>query len=112
MKKGGLILLAGLLLGSAAFSGFYYLGTAPSRNMMQEPQPELAWLKQEFKLSDAEFARITALHEAYLPQCGERCRAIAQQNARLKELLAKDSIVTSEIENLLNERAKTRAQCS
>ena len=46
-------------IGTAAFSGFYYLGTARCRTIMHEPQPELAWLKQEFQLSDAEFVRIT-----------------------------------------------------
>lgn len=111
MKKGVLILLLGLLLGTAAFAGFYYLGTASCREMMHEPQPELAWLKKEFVLGDKEFARITALHEAYLPQCAVRCRVIESQNQRLRELLAKEVTVTPEIENLLAERAKTRAQC-
>jgi hypothetical protein len=111
MKKGGLILLSGLLLGTAGFSGFYYLGTAPCRHIMQKPQPELAWLKKEFGLSDKEFARITALHEAYLPQCAERCRVIGEQNRKLKDLLAKDATVTPEIQNLLTERARNRAQC-
>ena len=111
MRKSWLILLVGVVLGTAAFSGFYYLGTAPCRTMMHEPQPELAWLKQEFKLSDAEFARITALHEAYLPRCAERCRVIEEQNSKLKELLAKDGTVTPEIQNLLSDRAKVRAQC-
>ena len=111
MKKGGLILLLGLLLGTAAFSGFYYLGTAPCRNMMHEPQPELAWLKKEFNLSDTDFARVTEMHEAYLPQCGKRCQVIGEQNAKLRELLSKNSTVTPEVENLLTERAKTRALC-
>ena len=111
MKKGGLILLLGLLLGAAAFAGFYYLGTAPCRNMMQEPQPELAWLKKEFSLSDADFARVTAMHEAYMPQCAERCRVIEEQNMKLGELLAKDPAVTPAVESLLTERAKTRALC-
>jgi len=111
MKKGGVILLLGLLLGAAAFAGFYYLGTAPCRNMMHEPQPELAWLKKEFNLSDDDFARVTAMHEAYLPQCGKRCQVIGEQNAKLAELLSKDPTVTPEIESLLTERAKTRALC-
>jgi hypothetical protein len=111
MKKGGLILLLGLLLGTAGFSGFYYLGTAPCRNMMHEAQPELAWLKKEFGLSDTEFTRITALHEAYLPQCAERCRVTEEQNRELKDLLARDATVTPEIQNLLTERARNRAQC-
>jgi hypothetical protein len=111
MTKGGTILLMGLLLGTGGFSGFYYLGMAPCRNMMQERQPELAWLKKEFNLNEAELARITQLHEAYLPQCAKRCRVIEGQNVKLKELLAKDGAVTPEIQDLLTERAKTRAQC-
>ena len=111
MRKGGLILLLGLFLGTAGFSGFYYAGTAHCRSMMHEPQPELAWLKKEFALSDAEFARISALHEAYMPQCAERCRVTEQQNRKLKELLAKDATITPEIQSLLTERAKNRAQC-
>jgi hypothetical protein len=111
MKKSGLILFLGLLLGTAAFAGFYYFGTASCRDMMHERQPELAWIKKEFNLSDAEFARIMTLHEAYLPQCAMRCRVIEEQNTKLKELLAKGATVTPEIQDLLVERAKTRAQC-
>lgn len=111
MKKGGLILVLGLLLGTAAFAGFYYVGTARCRHLMREPQPELAWLKTEFNLSDADFERITKLHDAYLPQCAERCRLIDEQNTKLRELLANSGTVTPEIQALLLERARTRAQC-
>jgi hypothetical protein len=111
MKKSALILLVGLLVSTAAFCGFYYLGTASCRDMMREPKPELAWLKREFHLSDAEFTRISQMHDAYLPQCRERCLRIAQQNYRLKELLAGATNMTPEIQNLLAERAMTRANC-
>jgi hypothetical protein len=111
MKKGALILLLGVLVAAAAFSGLYYLGTAPCRVIMSQTQPELAWLKKEFRLSDAEFNRITKLHEAYRPQCAQRCLLIAEQNRRLEQLLAQTSSVTPEIQNLLAERAKTRADC-
>ncbi len=111
MKKGGLILLLGLVLGVAAFTGFYYLGMAPGRNLLQEPQPELAWLKKEFNLNETEFSRITNLHEAYLPQCAQRCRIIEEQNRKLETLLRGNSTVTPEIQKLLTERATTRALC-
>jgi hypothetical protein len=111
MKKSALILLLGLLVSTVAFSGFYYLGTASCREMMREPKPELAWLKKEFHLSDAEFTRISQMHAAYLPQCGERCLRIAEQDGRLQELLATATNMTPEIQNLLAERAKTRADC-
>ncbi len=111
MKKGPAILLLGLLLSAAAFVGFYYLGTAHCRAMMRQPQPELAWLRNEFHLSDAEFARISQLHEAYLPKCRERCRRIAEENTKLQQLLARSTTVTPEIQALLAERAKMRADC-
>jgi hypothetical protein len=111
MKKGAVILLLGLLLSAAAFAGFYYLGTARCRAMMRQPQPELAWLKQEFNLSDAEFARVSQLHEAYLPKCRERCRRIEEQNVKLQQLLAQSTNVTPEIQAVLAERAKLRADC-
>jgi hypothetical protein len=111
MKKGTIIFLLGLLLATAGFSGFYYLGTASCREMMHEPQPELAWLKKEFKLSDAEFTRISQLHAAYLPQCAARCQRIEELNQKLKRLFSQATTVTSEIQGLLTERAKMRAAC-
>jgi hypothetical protein len=78
---------------------------------MKQPQPELAWLKKEFHLSDAEFARISQMHAAYLPQCRERCLRIAEQDHRLQQLLATVTNVTPEIESLLAQRAQTRAEC-
>src|SRR5260370_24942754 len=111
MKKGTAILLAGLLLCTAAFSGFNYLGTASQRDLMRKTRRELAWLKQEFNLSDAEFARISQMHAAYLPECMKRCRRIAEQNEKLHQMLFQSTNVTPEIEGLLAERAKTRADC-
>jgi hypothetical protein len=111
MKQGGFILLAGLLLGAGAFSGFYYLRTAWCRATLTEPRPELAWLKKEFHLSNAEFSRVVRLHLAYLPQCAKRCLIIEAQNQKLRQLLGQTTNVTSEIQALLLERAKTRAEC-
>src|SRR5678815_4400814 len=111
MKKGPTILVLGVVAAIAAFAAVYYLGTLHCRDMMRESKPELAWLKKEFKLSDAEFARISQLHEAYLPQCRERCMRIKEQNEKLKQLLSRSETVTPEIQNLLADRAKTRAEC-
>jgi len=111
MKKGAFILLLGLVVSATAFAGFYYFGTASCRRMMQQPQPELAWLKKEFHLSDAEFARVSQLHEAYLPQCAARCQRIGEQNSKLRELFTQATNMTAEIQGLLAERAKMRADC-
>jgi hypothetical protein len=111
MKKGLFILLLGVMLSTAAFSGFYYFGTACCRKLMQEPQPELAWLKKEFQLSDAEFTRLTQMHAAYLPQCRQRCERIAELDRQLQRLLTDATNMTPEIQNLLALRARTRGEC-
>jgi hypothetical protein len=111
MKKGIVILLFGLLVCAAAFGSFYYLGTSSCRSMMGQPQPELAWLKKEFNLSDTEFTRIAQLHAAYLPACAERCRRIGEVNVKLNQLLVQAATVTPEIQDLLAQRAKMRTDC-
>jgi len=111
VRKGLVILLLGLAVSAAAFSGLYYFGTAPGRDMMREPEPELAWLKKEFHLTDSEYTRICQMHEAYLPRCRERCARIAEQDRRLEELLAQTNTMTSEIQNVIVYRASIRAEC-
>ena len=111
MRRAALILLLGVALGGAGFSGLYYTRTARWRELMREPQPELAWLRREFNLGDAEFARVSQLHAAYLPQCAARCQHIEELNQKLRLLLSQAAGVTSEIQDLLVERAKLRADC-
>lgn len=111
MRRGFLILGLGLIAALIAYSGFYLAGTAGLREWRESRQPELAWLKQEFKLSDAEFVRLSQLHEAYLPQCRERCRVIRQMNDKLGQLLATTSDVTPAVESALADRAKMRSEC-
>ena len=111
MKQGVLILILGLALGTVSFAGVYYLRTAGSRHLLNEPRPELAWLKKEFKLSDAEFARISQLHAGYLPGCAARCQRIEEQNTRLRELFTQSRELTPEIQRLLALRAQMRADC-
>ena len=111
MKRGLLILALGVVGAIVAFCCVYLMGTATPRAMMQSPQPELAWLKHEFNLGDAEFKRISELHAGYLPQCMERCRRIDELNDKLSNSLASATQVTSELEKLLSERAQMRAAC-
>lgn len=111
MKSAIVIFIAGLVLCAAAFCGCYYAGTASHRGLLHEPTPELAWLKKQFKLSDAELSRIAKLHEAYQPHCEAMCQRIEQQNAKLRKLLASDSVMTSEIDAAVAEAAKLRGEC-
>jgi hypothetical protein len=79
--------------------------------MEKSQVPELAWLKQEFHLDDAEFARISQLHEQYLAGCAERCRRIDLKNQELTKLLTATNTITPEIERLLSDAAQLRAEC-
>ena len=110
MRRGFLILSLGMIAAIASYYCIYLAGTTGPRTLLQSRQPELAWLKQEFKLSEPEFARLSQLHDAYQPQCRERCRLIRQMNDKLGQLLATTSGVTPEIESVLTERAKMRSE--
>ena len=111
MKRGLLILIFGLIAAAAAYGCIYFACTAPARNMQRSQKPELAWLKEEFKLNDAEFKRVSELHSAYLPQCQEMCRKIDAQNFQLQELLINATNVSPEIESALVEESRLRADC-
>lgn len=111
MRRGFLILGLGVMAAVVSYYCIYRVGTTGLRTWQQSRQPELLWLKQEFKLSDAEFARVSQLHEVYLPQCRERCRLIRQMNDKLGQLLAATSDLTPAVESALAERAKMRSEC-
>ena len=111
MKRLLIILIGGLLVGCAAYCVFYFPSAAAHRKMLEGKSPELLWLQKEFNLTDAELARITQLHEAYLPQCKARCEHIEEVNHKLTKTISSASQMTPEIEKLLAERAKLRAEC-
>jgi hypothetical protein len=111
VKRAWLILLLGLALAAAAYAGVYYACTAHCRRLEQSQTPELAWLKQEFQIDDAEFARIQQLHDRYQEGCMERCRQIDEKNRHLRHLLASSDQVTPEIAQVLSEAAQLRAEC-
>ena len=72
---------------------------------------ELAWLCREFKLTDAEVARIRPLHESYRVKCEAMCIRIAAKNRELTDLLNGATNVSTEVEHKLAEVAAIRAEC-
>jgi len=111
MRRGLTILCCGIVAAVLGYSTLYLCATARTRDERRAGTPELLWLKQEFKLGDAEFQRISVLHAGYLPQCREMCGRIAARNGELRALLAGTNTVTPEIEKKLAEIAQLRAQC-
>ena len=111
MKRGILILALGLVVAALAYCCVYLMGTATPRALMRSAQPELAWLKHEFNVSDSELSRISKLHGAYLSQCKEHCRQIENLNNKLTKAIGSAAQVTPEIEKLLDERGRMRTEC-
>jgi len=111
VKRPWLILLGGFLLGLVAYTGIYHHATSTQRSMEHGARPELAWLKNEYHLTDAQFALVVQSHEAYYPKCAEMCRRIDEQNAKVQQLLAATNVVTPEITAALAAAAQLRAEC-
>jgi hypothetical protein len=111
MKRPALILITGVALAVAAYFGFYLALTAKSRSLSSSQEPELQWLKNEFHIADAEFGRISEMHDSYRAGCARRCRLIDEKNAELKRLLACTTSLTPEMEKALAETGRLRAEC-
>src|SRR5438270_378359 len=111
MKKTWLIMLAGLLAAGIGYTCVFVPMRSAHRSSDRDSQPELAWLKKEYQLTDAQFAQVVRLHEAYLPKCAQMCRRIDEQNATVQQLLAATNAVTPEIRAALAEAARLRAEC-
>lgn len=78
MKRTALVLGLGLLAGAAAHLGWYQTHR-PCRG--DELTCQLAWIREELKLSDAQYERIRAIHEASSP----RLLALAAQVAQMRD---------------------------
>lgn len=111
MKKGILILVLGFVAAAAAYGCVYFVCTASARTLEKSNEPELAWLRDEFKLTEAELKHISELHTEYLPQCREMCRQIDSQNVHLRTLLVNATNATPELEAALAESARLRSEC-
>jgi hypothetical protein len=108
MKKPLLILVAGLALAFAAYAGLFLARTAP---IHADAPDDLLWLRQEFSLTDQEFARIRELHEGYLPDCAAMCAQIAAANRDLEQLVLSTNAVTPQISEKLAEIGRIRQEC-
>ncbi len=72
---------------------------------------QLLWLRTEFKLSDADIARIRTLHEGYQPKCEELCARIAAKRAEVAAELATATTITPAVAAKLKEAADLHAEC-
>jgi hypothetical protein len=73
--------------------------------------PELAWLQQEFQMSDAQLARVRELDARYQAGCADLCRRINATNALVRAEFTREAAVTPAMRQLLANAALLRAEC-
>ena len=111
MKRSPIILMLALVAGVVVFVASYVIAQRCCATRVARSADDLDWLRQEFRLSDAEMTRIRELHDGYLPRCGEMCSQIAAKQHELELVLSGATNVTIEAGQKLSELAALRAQC-
>ncbi len=94
-----------------AYASVYLAGTATKRSVEKSDNPALAWLKHEYRLDDAQFARLCALYRAYRPKCMEMCRQVDATNAQITKLIGSANAVTPQLKRALAEAGQLRVEC-
>lgn len=110
-KRSLIIVLLALAASAALLAGSFLIAQRWCAGHMASSTDDLAWLRQEFRLSDAEMTRVRELHEGYLPKCAEMCKQIAAKKGELESALAGATNVTAAAEEKLTELSALRAQC-
>ncbi len=111
MKRSLIIVICLLLAGAALFGTSFLAGRHICAACSVNSADSLDWLRQEFHLSDAEMARVRALHEGYMPKCADMCAQIAAKEQELDKSLSGATNITPAIKQQLTELAALRSQC-
>jgi Spy/CpxP family protein refolding chaperone len=111
MKRVWFIAVIGLIAAFVGYACTYLVCTGAQRSVEKKDGATLAWLQEEYHLTDTQFTRMRALHEAYQPKCMEMCHKIDEKNAELKTLLAATNVITPEIKQALAESVQLRVEC-
>jgi hypothetical protein len=111
MKRGIFIFTAALLAGLVAFCLMRSHKMAVGHESMVDSMPELAWVRKDLKLTDAQFAKVSELHAAYRPKCAEMCRRISDAHEKMESLTRKDRKLTPELQEAVREHAVIHAEC-
>jgi hypothetical protein len=111
MKRSPVTLLLALVAGVAVFAASYVLAQRLCVKRVASSADDLDWLRQEFRLSDAELTRIRALHDGYMPRCAEMCKQIAAMKLEVESALADATNITVVAEERVMELCELRAKC-
>lgn len=111
MKRAFLILFIAVAVSALGYFVSYKIATRSAKTCLACPDSGMAWLRNEYHLSDAQFAKIAQMHEDYRPTCARMCAHIAAANEKVDDLIASSATVTPEIEAALKECALLQNEC-
>lgn len=112
MKRILIVLAVALVAGVCAFTWMRSQRIPHQESsVLLETMPELEWLRGELDLTDSQFTQVSKLHAAYLPQCVEMCKRIAEAHKRLDDAARGQSEVTSELKAAVEDHARIHAEC-
>jgi hypothetical protein len=111
MRRRVFILVLALFMGVVAFALMRgHTGTA-RRDVLAREMPELAWMRSELGLTDAQYESVSQLHAAYLPRCEAMCRRIADARADVEARARASREMTPDLQAALRRSAMTEADC-
>lgn len=111
MRKPLLILIGAIAVGSLLFGGAFYCAHYICIQRVANPADDLDWLRMEFRLGDAELARIRELHDGYLPKCSDNCILIAAKKHELAQASATGTNSAATLDQLRADVAALRTKC-
>ena len=115
MKKGLLILGCAFALGLCMYLCAKVMLARVDDSSMHLVQgsrlPEIQWLRRWLKLDDEQFAKVQALHVAYMPKCENLCERVRQSEAAVLALSWKQSKVDPALAAAIQARAQVASEC-
>jgi Spy/CpxP family protein refolding chaperone len=111
MRRGYLFLILAVMAGAVAFCVTRTRVMTENRGLLMGPMSELAWVRNDLELTDAQFAKVQALHSAYRPKCEEMCHRISKAREKVEALANESPVMTPDLEAAIRAHAETRAEC-
>jgi hypothetical protein len=111
MKKALLLICLAVAIAVGGYRAYFYCATMPTRCLLAQPGGELEWLRCEYHLTDAQFARVKQVHGEYAERCDVMCARIAKANAHLNELIEANSKLTPEVQAAFDECMAVQGDC-
>lgn len=110
MKQLVVTAVLAVLLGWAAYALSFHVASSTFCRAPDTKDPS-SWIRQEYHLNDAQYARVKQLEDDYAPQCAGLCRQIQQSHDSLKKLILANTTVTPEVEAGLQKDNAVQQEC-